>query len=191
VADRFGFATKQERTAVLLCVGPVGGLIQKMELERFSVPNENLENNIQPLVADRSCALALEGWNYKRLYEEKTNENKKLKSEISRLKFGLKRSVETVSIITAENKELSQKVHSLNQELYEIQTEFNQFRSQLLLSNRIIENHKISIVKMKESYENYQKEVDEIRSSRYATLSASHRILHSPHRCVERMKIVF
>lgn len=141
-------------------------LALRMAMERFSVPNENHEINIEPLVPDRSCLLALEGWNYKRLYEEKNNENKKLKSEIFRLKFGLKRSVETVSIVTTENKELTQKVHLLNQELYEIQTQFNEFRSQLLLSNRIIENHKSSMAKMKESYENYQREVDELRSTR-------------------------
>jgi FtsZ-binding cell division protein ZapB len=178
------FATKQMRVVVVLCAthylpyrlccvsDEIWRLAWAMELERFSIPNENYDaTNIEPLVPNRSCVLALEGWNYKRLYEEKINENKKLKSEIFRLKFGLKRSVETVSIITTENKELSQKVNSLNQELYEIQTEFNEFRSQLLLSNRIIENHKISIVKMKESYENYQKEAHELRASRSDNLS--------------------
>lgn len=139
-----------------------------METEGFIIPNnrEVYSSGIEPLIPDRSCELALECWALKNENIKKNNEIEKLKSEISRLKFALKRSMETVNELSPQNKELNSKIFEINSELIKVQEELNEERSKTMLQCRVIESHKKTLLKIKESTEKYQLETEEVISSR-------------------------
>lgn len=143
-----------------------------MEIEGFIIPNhrEIYSSSVEPLIPERSCELALECWQLKTENVKKNNEIEKLKSEILRLKFALKRSMETTQELLPQNKELNNRVYQINSELIKIQEELNEERSKTMLQSRVIESHKKSLLKIKESTEKYQLESEEMISLRYFNL---------------------
>jgi chromosome segregation ATPase len=130
--------------------------------ERWTV----LGDGTQPLVPNRSCLLALECWNYKNLMTKKDFEIEKLKNDISRLKFALKRSIETVSVITPENKELQSRILTINSEFLRSQEDLNAERSKSMLQSRVIENHKRSMSKLNDSFDQFHSEAEQLLSAR-------------------------
>jgi chromosome segregation ATPase len=142
------------------------------EIEGSCVPDHwaALGDGTEPLVPNRSCILALECWNFKNQMTKKDFEIEKLKSEICRLKFALKRSMETVSVITPENKELHTRILNINAEFLRSQEELNNERSKTMLQSRVIENHKRSMSKMKDSFDNFHSEAEQLLCARFASL---------------------
>lgn len=153
--------------AVEMCVRFVEKIC-KMETEAFVMPNnwEPYGDGTEMLIPERNCELALECWTLKTENIKKKNEIEKLKSEIARLKIALKRSLETVQEISPQNKELNVRLYEANSEIIALKEEIIEERSKTMLQSRVIEGHKKTFQKMKETTEKNQLEAEEVIAAR-------------------------
>ena len=105
----------------------------------------------EPLVADRACELAIECWSLRGNIRDKEETNIKLRSVIKRLKFAINRSTESYKQLEVQNSDLEKTVVSLTSENMKLQNELLEEKSTSRFHQRVVENHKSTILKLKEN----------------------------------------
>lgn len=133
--------------------------------DHADIPSDNI-HNLEPLIPNRTCVLALECWNYKQKLNKRIMKNKELNQEIFRLKFALKHSLETVQNLKEDNKNLNNLLQLKTNQCNEIEGKYLKLQSNTTLQKNIINNNKIVINNVQELYHKLQIESNEMKLSK-------------------------